>query len=201
MGLTALDAFIVLVLGAVLLPLSIVALGLVAIVRGSRRLRATALRRMRRGGRPARMSAAGSAPFVAVASTTIASPRWWLAQHERQRMWRAVGAAEHAVDVARGAGAPVGDLAALTRQLSGAAHDVDASLRAGARLGWTSTDVRSDRDRIMSCAQGIQRAAMESLSAVSRLASESVAESVDREVAAVAEGVRVVRQAEGAPLA
>src|SRR3954466_11404501 len=84
-------------------------------LRGWRQLRATV---------PWVTRGAGSA-FAMLAAAPVADRHWWLSQHERHRMWRAVSGAERAVRAARSAGAPTGDLRSLVHQLGSAARSVD----------------------------------------------------------------------------
>ena len=124
----------------------------------------------------------------AVAAATVASPAWWASQRDRQRMWRAVSAAQHAVAVARESGAPVGDLPALCRQLSAAAGGVDAVLRASAGDRAWRRDAAADQ--VERAALDVQRAAVESLTMVTAADTTPLLNAVRREVLALAAGVR-----------
>ena len=91
-------------------------------------------RRLERIGRAVTRRAAGISAAAAVAgwqwlwSRPLPDSRWIAAGRARRRLWRAVGAAGHAVAVAREAGAPTGDLETLCRRLRQAAADADRSL-------------------------------------------------------------------------
>src|SRR5260370_3212602 len=86
------------------------------------------------GGRAAgAAAAAGSAGWRGVWSRRLPDHRWIAAVTARRRLWRAVGAAEHAAAQARKAGAPTGDLDGLCRRLRHAAADRDRSLAMAGR--------------------------------------------------------------------
>jgi hypothetical protein len=123
-------------------------------------------------------------------SFTVGSPGWWATQNRRHRMRKAVASAEHAVAVARRADVAVGDLPALTAQLSAAARGVDSVLRAGSRSGSLSDEDRADCDRIKAAAFDIHAAAMSSLRAASHAETDPVVSAVQIEVSALAAGVR-----------
>jgi hypothetical protein len=130
----------------------------------------------------------------AVAAATIGSAGWWAAQNRRHRMWKAVSSAEHAVAVARRADVAVGDLPALTAQLSTAARGVDSVLRAGGRLGSLSHEDRASCDRIEAAASDIRAAALSSLRSAAHADTDPVLSAVQIEVAALAAGVRAAHQ-------
>lgn len=131
-----------------------------------------------------------SGPAGSVAAATIGSPGWWVVQHRRHRMWRAVSSAEHAVAVARRSEVPVGDLPVLSGQLRAAARGVDSVLRASARLGSLSQQDREDCDRIEAAAASIHETALSSLRSVARSETGPLMSAVQVEVAALAAGVR-----------
>ena len=155
----------------------------VVVVRRARRR----YRRWRlRAGRVLRTSSAAAA-------ASVSSPGWWTAQHRRHRMWQAVTAAEHALRLARRAGAPVGDLPGLMTRLSAAATGMDAVLRAGAGHGPLRVEDRLDCDRIVATAREVREAALESLRSGAHAETDSVVSALRNEVAAVAAGVRAAR--------
>jgi hypothetical protein len=105
-------------------------------------------------------------------------------------MWREVTAAEHAVRVAQDAGAPVGDLPALTSQLTAAARRVDAVLRASGQTHAVRRDVVAERERIEAAAADVHRAAVDSLKAVVDVETDPLVSAIRLEVAALSAGVR-----------
>lgn len=152
------------------------------------RARILALRRVR-------ANPAGLLPLVgSVASASIGSPGWWVAQHRRHRMWRAVTSAEHAVGVARQADVALGDLPALARRLHTAARGVDAVLRAGGRQGRLADRDRADCDQVVAAAMDLRSAALSSLRSGSHADLDTVVSAVRLEVAAVAAGARAAAQ-------
>lgn len=60
------------------------------------------------------------------------SSSWWRLQRDRQRMWRAVSTASKSVETAQAAGAPIGDLPRLCKDLRRTAEHLDAFLVAQA---------------------------------------------------------------------
>jgi hypothetical protein len=162
----------------------------VLVVRRARRRYRWARARIR-ALRAARANPAGLLPLVgSVASASIGSPGWWLAQNRRHRMWRAVTSAEHALNVARQADVALGDLPALAVRLHEAARGVDAVLRAGGRQGRLGDRDRADCDQVVAAAMDLRSAALSSLRAGSRADLETVVSAVRLEVAAVAAGAR-----------
>jgi hypothetical protein len=125
-----------------------------------------------------------------VASTTIGSPGWWVAQNCRHRMWRAVTSAEHAVSVAHRADVAVGDLPGLATRLRATADGVDAVLRACGRQGSLREHDRRDCERIVTAASELRQAALSSLRSGSHTDTETIASAVQIEVAALAAGIR-----------
>src|SRR5713101_8026365 len=89
-----------------------------ALAVGMRWLKRRARRRLERIGRAVAGRAAGAAAAAGSAgwrwlwSRPLPDHRWIAAVTARRRLWRAVGAAEHAAAQARKAGAPTGDLMA-----------------------------------------------------------------------------------------
>lgn len=127
-----------------------------------------------------------AAPALAarVAAVPATDPRWWLRQHQRQRMWRAVASTERAVRAARAADAPLGDLAFLTRQLHRTARSVDAMLRAGA-----DNEARVHLAEVLDAAYDIRAAAVEAMLTVAQPQATGLADAVRTEVAAVRYGL------------
>jgi hypothetical protein len=181
---------VLLLLGVVMLvTLSTVTLLTVLAVRGARRR----FRAVRTGMRVRGVGAdRPDLPAVrAAAVATVGSASWWASQRDRQRMWRAVSSAQHAVRVAQQSGAPVGDLPALCTQLTQAAGRVDAVLRATADdRPWRQHAGAAEIER---AAHEVNRAAVDSLSMVASADNETVLSAVRLEVAALAAGVRAAR--------
>lgn len=201
MGMSAGDAFAIVAV-ATLLLLAIPVLMVVAMVRGARRLRRSAADRARRAGVASRGST--TAPLdrsavAAAAASTLGSPTWWITHSDRHRMWRAVSAAAHAVETARRADAPVGDLPTLVAELSTAARGADALLRASARDRSLRGRATADRRSIEGAAHDIHRVAVEALELEARVDTERVTSAVQREVAALAAGLRAARAAGQSP--
>jgi hypothetical protein len=125
-------------------------------------------------------------------SLPLPDRRWREGSRARRELWRAVGAAEHAVAAARRGGAPTGDLDGLCRRLRRAAGSVDRSLAigqrpvvAGAGLGPAGSEV-SD---LVSAAGQIQAAASAALASISRPAARELADDVRGEAVALAAGI------------
>ncbi len=76
---------------------------------------------------------AGGAGSRRLWSLPLPDGRWREGSRARRELWRAVGAAEHAVAAARRGGAPTGDLDGLCRRLRRAAGGADRSLAIGQR--------------------------------------------------------------------
>jgi hypothetical protein len=129
-----------------------------------------------------------SGAFAMVASAPVADRHWWVTQHERHRMWRAVSGAERAVRAARSADAPTGDLHSLVRQLRTAARSVDAALRTGSTAG----PARVQAAEVVAAARDIHQAAADALVAVARPETTGLAAAVELEVAALRHGLATV---------
>ena len=118
------------------------------------------------------------------------STTWWTVQVVRRRLWRSVSAAEHAVLTAREAGAPVGDLPTLVRQLRRAADAVDRALVAAGRARTpASAVVRHREQETRDSAERIYAAAMESLTTTARGHTSELARSVQLETEALRAGL------------
>jgi hypothetical protein len=198
MGSAVEHALIITVVIIMLLWMSTVAALAFVTVRG--------VRRLSRAGRAwmHRLVSSGSGSrdigaLRASASATVGSPGWWVAQHDRHRMWRAVSAAEHAVGVTKRAGAPVGNLPTLAAELATAARGVDAVLRASARSRSLMSGARNERARIEAAAADLHRAALESLKVVAEGATDHVVSAARVEVHAMAAGLRAARDASRHP--
>ena len=141
------------------------------------------------------------APLVAgprvlgyVMRSPAVSSTWWTVQVDRRRLWRSVSAAEHAVATARDAGAPVGDLPTLIRQLRRAADAVDHALVAAGRARTpASASVKRREREARDSADRIYAAAMDSLTTTARGHTSELARAVQLETEALHAGLRVDR--------
>jgi len=120
----------------------------------------------------------------------------------RRELWRAVGAAEHAVAAARRGGAPTGDLDGLCRRLRQAAGSADRRLAIGQRAavaGAALDPAVSEVSGLLSAAGQIQAAASAALASVARPAARQLADDVRIEVTALAAGLASAAGTEGPP--
>ncbi|GEM_PF-3883619 len=139
----------------------------------------------------------------AVAETRRVGWRWVLARPLPDRQWRAalrsrrqllaaVSAAEHAVEVASAAGAPVGDLRSLSRRLRASANAIDRSLsitqRGIAGFPGTVPAPSAQLHDLLQAAAQIQRAALRALE-VTTDAPAAVLRDARRELMAISSGV------------
>ncbi len=134
-------------------------------------------------------------------SPPVPDRRWREGGQARRELWRAVGAAEHAVAAARRGGAPTGDLDGLCRRLRQAAGSADRSLAIGQRpasAGAGLEPAACEVGDLLSAAGQIQAAASAALASVSRPAARELAGDVRVEVAALAAGLATAAGA-GAP--
>lgn len=125
-------------------------------------------------------------------AANLASPRWWTVQVARRRMWQAVRGARHAVDVARRAGAPVGEFPTLARQLESSARSIDALARAKASTPGGVRRAVAQLHRVERAACDLHHAAVESLQSVVSDDVDPLLASVHQEITAVAAGTRAV---------
>ena len=138
----------------------------------------------------------------AAASAGGAGSRWlwslplpdrrWRGGRSRRELWRAVGAAEHAVAAARRGGAPTGDLDGLCRRLRRAAGSADRSLAIGQRstvAGAGLEPAGCEVSDLLSAAGQIQAAASAALASFWRPAARELADDVRGEVVALAAGI------------
>ena len=199
MHLTGIEHFLVdaaAVAGLVmLLALLAVTLAATMVIRRSRRrwrvVRGLISRRSRGGPlsrRPAVNGRALAASALGLTTNTVASPRWWATQNARRQMWREVTAAKHAVTVARRAGAPVGDLPALVRQLEGAARSADALAQADAHSPRRGRPATPEVRRVQRAALEVRDAAVDALQAAATAEVSPLLPSVRLEAAALAAG-------------
>jgi hypothetical protein len=134
----------------------------------------------------------GSAGSRWLWSLPVPDRRWREGGRARRELWRAVGAAEHAVVAARRGGAPTGDLDGLCRRLRQAAESADRRLAIGQRPAVSGAGLEpavSEVSGLVSAAGQIQAAASAALASVSRPAARQLADDVRIEVAALAAGL------------
>lgn len=143
----------------------------------------------------AAMAAAGAAARSRQRAWSVPLPdrRWLAAARERRRLWRAVAAAEHAVAVARQAGAPTGDLHILCWRLRQAAGDADRCLSVARRPAEPGAGHRAGNmaevGDLLAAAGLIQDAAASAAASMARPAVAGLAEDARREAAALAAGI------------
>jgi hypothetical protein len=145
-------------------------------------------------------ASAGGAGSRWVWSLPLPDRRWRGGVRARRELWRAVGAAEHAVAAARRGGAPTGDLDGLCRRLRRAAGSVDRSLAIGQRpvvAGAGLEPAGSEVSDLVSAAGQIQAAASAALASVSRPAARELADDVRGEVVALTAGIAAAAGAAG----
>jgi hypothetical protein len=125
----------------------------------------------------------------AAAAQPRANPSWWSIRGERRSLRLSVGAAEHSLAAAVAAGAPVGDLSALCRDLRRVYRDTDRRLMLAAVGGHAGDDqVRSQAAAVRGSAEQIRSLAVRTLTETSGPAAGQLAAQVDNEAAALAEG-------------
>jgi hypothetical protein len=125
-------------------------------------------------------------------SLPVPDRRWRGGVRTRRELWRAVGAAEHALAAAKGGGAPTGDLDSLCRRLRRAAERADCSLAMWQRSeasGAGLEPVAAEVSDVVSAARQIQAAASAALASVSRPAAKELADDVRIEVVALTAGI------------
>jgi len=135
-------------------------------------------------------------------SLPVPDRRWREGGRARRELWRAVGAAEHAVAAARGGGAPTGDLDGLCQRLRQAAGSADRRLAIGQRpavAGAGLDPAVSEVGGLLSAAGQIQAAASAALASVSRPAACQLADDVRIEVAALTTGLASAAGSKGPP--
>jgi hypothetical protein len=144
----------------------------------------------------------GSAGSRWLWSLPVPDRRWREGGRARRELWRAVGAAEHAVAAARHGGAPTGDLPALCRRLRQAAGTADRRLAIGQRPavpGAGPEAAVSEVSGLVSAAGQIQAAASAALASLSAPAAHQLAGDVRIEAEALAAGLASAAGTEGLP--
>jgi hypothetical protein len=130
-----------------------------------------------------------------------ANPSWWSIRGERRSLRRSVGAAEHSVAAAAAAGAPVGELPALCRDLRRVYRDADRRLMLAAMDSRAHDDqVRSQASAVRGSAEQIRSLAVRTLAETSGPAAGHLAAQVDTEAAALAAGWSRLRDARAGQL-
>jgi hypothetical protein len=125
-------------------------------------------------------------------SLPLPDRRWRGGVRARRELWRAVGAAEHAVAAAKRGGAPTGDLDSLCRRLRRAAESADCSLsvwQQSAVAGAGTDPTAGEVSDVLLAARQIQAAASAALASVSRPAARELADDVRIEVVALTAGI------------
>jgi hypothetical protein len=125
----------------------------------------------------------------AAAGRPRANPSWWSIRGERRSLRLSVGAAEHSVAAAVAAGAPVGDLPVLCRDLRRVYRDTDRRLMLAAVGGQAGDDqVRGQAAAVRGNAEQIRSLAVRTLTETSGPDAGLLAGKVENEAAALAEG-------------
>lgn len=137
----------------------------------------------------------------ATAGRPRANPAWWSIRAERRSLRRSVGAAEHSVAAAVAAGAPVGELPALCRDLRRVYRDTDRRLMLTALGGHAHDDqVHSQAAAVRGSAGQIRSLAVRTLTENSGPAAGHLAAQVDTEATALAAGWSRLRDARAGQL-
>jgi hypothetical protein len=161
-------------------------------------------RRLRAGlaaRRPARLLTGGRLGEAAVSGLLrqpFLASGWWRWQLGRAGMWRAVHDAERAVADARAAGAPVGELPALCRQLRAVAAQADAALRVAATGGERDRGAGQVAD-VLDAARALHRTAARSMREVTGPPAAALRAQTRQEADALAAGLARWHGGEPAP--
>jgi hypothetical protein len=141
-----------------------------------RRLGVVTAAGMARAGRLTGPAVSGRPPMLtrelrlhAAAGRPRANPSWWSIRSERRSLRRSTSAAEHSVAAAVAAGAPVGELPALCRDLRRARRDADRQLM----LAAMDARGRDERSRVQTAA------VLASAARIRSLAVRTLAETTD----------------------
>jgi hypothetical protein len=125
----------------------------------------------------------------AAAGRPRVDPSWWSIRDERRSLQRSVSAAEHSVAAAVAAGAPVGELPALCRDLRRLCRDADRRLMLAALDGRGRDDqARVQVAAVRASAERIRSLAVRALTETSGPAASRLATQVDTEAAALDAG-------------
>jgi hypothetical protein len=125
----------------------------------------------------------------AAAGRPRVDPSWWLIRDERRSLQRSASAAEHSVAAAVAAGAPVGELPALCRDLRRLCRDSDRRLMLAALDGRGRDDqARVQATAVRASAERIRSLAVRTLTETSGPAASRLATQVDTEAAALDAG-------------
>jgi hypothetical protein len=125
----------------------------------------------------------------AAAGRPRVDPSWWSIRDERRSLQRSASAAEHSVAAAVAAGAPVGELPALCRDLRRLCRDSDRRLMLAALDGRGRDDqARVQATAVRASAERIRSLAVRTLTETSGPAASRLATQVDTEAAALDAG-------------
>ncbi|MGH9120766.1 MAG: hypothetical protein ACRDYC_02300 [Acidimicrobiales bacterium] len=146
------------------------------------RVRLLLSRRLRR-----LLTSAGGAGWRWVLSRPLPDRRWRSLQATRRRLLVAVSGSEHALGLARSAGAPLGDLESLSRRLRTSAIAVDTSLRIAQRGTGRPDELTASEHAadLIRAARHIQEAAAAAVVGSMGPATEELVEDATRELAAI----------------
>lgn len=138
-----------------------------------------------------RGAVAAWAGFQALRVGRRAAATEWSPARARREIWRALAAAERAVDHAESAGAPLGDLVALARRLRLAADEMDRLLAHGA----FTPVVRDELDHLLAAADDVRQAAVGAAAEMAAPGVRQLADDAELELRAMAAGWRRTRSA------
>lgn len=125
----------------------------------------------------------------AAAGRPRANPSWWSIRNERRSLQRSASAAEHSVAAAVAAGAPVGELPALCRELRRLRRDADRRLMLAAVDGCGHDEqARVQVATVRASAERIRSLAVRTLTETSGPAASRLATQVDTEATALDAG-------------
>jgi hypothetical protein len=137
----------------------------------------------------------------AAAARPRANPSWWSIRSERRSLRQEVGAAEHSVAAAEAAGARLGELPALCRDLRRVYRDTDRRLMLAALDSHGRDDqVRSQAAAVRGSAGQIRSLAVRTLTETSGPAVGQLATQVETEGAALAAGWSWLRESRAGQL-
>ena len=124
----------------------------------------------------------------AAAGRPRANSSWWASTSERRSLRRSASAAEHSVAAAVAAGAPVGELPALCRDLRRVCRDADRKLMLAAMDGRDREQAQVQAAAVLASAERIRSLAVRTLSESSDPEASRLAAQLDIETAALDAG-------------
>ena len=152
------------------------------------------IRRLRRRISTGVVQWAHQASTEVLGARLVPDRHWMTLYHTKRRLARAKAGAARAVESARSAGAPLGDLESLLRRINASAEDLDASLaiaQRSSRSEFDYTAVVDQADALVESAHLIEKAAGVSLAATSAPAVTRIARDVHHAAEALRAGAKV----------